>query len=127
MSAPVDLMDLQRRNNLLSGMELRAAAEKLAFLPKRPGLVVVPFDDPGHRILGAALALSFCVTPADHTRRYTGPVLLLGGYQAGPLGVVQAAQLAWSLGATHVEVAYLGGWEADVEGVSARYILGGGS
>lgn len=120
---PNGLISVQRCNSLLAGERLRSAARALSVIPRRAGTVVVPSDDAGHRILGAALALDANLVPGDRTKRYDCPVLLVGGYLAGPVGVAQAASLARSLGATRVEAAILGGWNAAIPGLDAFHLL----
>ena len=105
----------QTRNSTLSSHELRRAADRLAEVAVGEGLRLMPVDEAGDRLIGAALAASDLLSLVDASRRLDGEdILLVTGHVAGAVGVSLKASMARALGAVRVEAAILGGWSAGI-------------
>jgi hypothetical protein len=123
-----NVLDAQRANAMLSGPDLRAAADDLGRCKPAGRTLLMAFGAVGERIIGAAIALS------DDTLElfdYTSPFpakatcLLVGGVLAGPAAAADAAAAVVAAGAQRVELAVIGGWPDPIEGVSRIRHLGG--
>lgn len=100
------VLDAQTRNSLLSGETLRGAARDL--IAASDGLQLMAADEPGERIIGAALAMSDRLSVLDKSQRHDGKnVLLVSGYTAGDIGRARAVRIARCLGAARIELAVL--------------------
>lgn len=107
----------QTRNSTLSNGELRRAADLLAKVALREGLRLLPVDETGDRLIGAALVRRDDLPLVDASHRLDGKnVLLVTGHVAGGAGVALKASSARALGAVRVEAALLGGWNAEIAG-----------
>lgn len=108
---------VQSRNSTLRDDSLREAASRLAKIATNEDLQLMPVDETGDRLIGAALVVFSGLTLVDVSRRLDGRrILLVAGHLAGAVGVSLKATVALSLGADHVEAASLGGWEGGIEG-----------
>ncbi len=106
---------VQTRNSTLSSEELRRAAGILSEVAVAEGLRLMPVDEAGDRLIGAALAVRDDLPLVDSSRRLDGEdILLVTGHVAGAVGVALKASLARALGAMRVEAAILGGWNAGI-------------
>lgn len=105
----------QTRNSTLSSDELRRAANLLAEVATCEGLRLMPVDEAGDRLIGAALASRDDLPLVDASHRLDGQnVLLVAGHLAGAVGVALKASLARALGAVRVDAAIIGGWPAGI-------------
>jgi hypothetical protein len=105
----------QTHNSTLSSDELRRAADLLAEVAASEGLRLMPVDEAGDRLIGAALVARDDLPLVDASRRLDGEyVLLVAGHVAGAVGVALKASLARALGAVRVDAAILGGWSAGI-------------
>lgn len=113
MSQPAGILDrvltAQTANSTLRGDDLRTAGREVAALAVRNGAALLAVDDAGERIVGAALLADDRARPVDSSRRLDGEsVLLVAGHIAGTAGVALKADMARSLGASHVHAVILG-------------------
>lgn len=107
----------QTQNSTLANDNLREAAELLGSVAIREELRLMPVDETGDRLIGAALATRADLLLVDSSRRLDGEhVLLVAGHLAGAMGVALKASLAQTLGATRIEAAALGGWPGGIHG-----------
>lgn len=107
----------QTRNSTLSNDELRRAADLLTEVALGEGLRLMPVDESGDRLIGAALACRDGLPLVDSSRRLDGEeVLLVTGHVAGAVGIALKASLARALGAVRVDAALLGGWGETIAG-----------
>jgi hypothetical protein len=107
----------QTRNSTLASGELRVAAELLADVAEGEGFRLMPVDETGDRLIGAALVSRDDLPLVDASHRLDGEdVLLVTGHLAGAVGVSLKASLARALGAVRVDAAVLGGWSAGIAG-----------
>lgn len=92
----VALAHAQRRNGLLQGDELVAAANTAADLARNKRTSLIAGYGAGERIIGAAIALSADgFLSVDLTRRFGGQTLMIiSGVVAGSVGLAQSAMLA---------------------------------
>lgn len=116
----------QMLNAGLSGKSLVEAAEEAVRLASKRGAALLAVDPVGERIIGTASALRphGCRLADRNTRLDGGSVLLVSGAAAGPVGLLDAAMMARSLGAAHVQAAVLGGWPYDVQGCESVECIG---
>lgn len=119
------ICQVQRRNAVLAGAELVAAANGLTELLVRLRARPVAADGTGDRIIGAASALRpQSVHPADMSARLDGQtILLVSGAIAGAVGLTQDARRLHRLGACAVHLAVLDGWNEDVPGSASTHPL----
>jgi hypothetical protein len=112
------LQEASSLNDLLTGSELRRIAGEVAALAERLDAVVVPADNIGDRIIGAALALhdDRCRPMLQNSRAQDLHVLLVSGAVAGPVGLTQGVHRMRSLGAQSVHLAVLGEPPAEIDG-----------
>lgn len=113
------VLGAQEANAMLSGRDLRTAAENLVRVASgRTRLKAL--DAAGERIIGAALLLADSLATWDYTTAFPAKhaCLLVGGVAAGPAGIAAAAHAALAAGAGRVDAAILGGWTEPVAGVS---------
>jgi hypothetical protein len=74
-------------------------------------------DEAGERLIAAALLADARACAVDASRRLDGQsVLLVAGYLVGTTGIALKANLARSLGASHIWAAFLGETDAKVQG-----------
>ena len=107
----------QTRNSTLSSEELRRAADLLAEVAQGEELRLMPVDESGDRLIGAALARRDDLPLVDSSRRLDGEdVLLVTGHVAGAVGIALKASFARALGAVRVDAALLGGWSEAITG-----------
>lgn len=107
----------QTRNSTLANGSLREAAGLLAEVAASEALRLMPVDETGDRLIGAALAGRAGLLLVDASRRLDGEqVLLVAGHLAGAMGVALKASQARALGATYVDAAVIGGWPGGVHG-----------
>lgn len=119
------VLEAQTHNSNLSGDELMSAAIALARIARLRRFAVLPSDQAGERILGAALALEEAIEPADRSCRFDRQrVLLVAGYIAGDASVSSRASAARALGAENVDVALLTPWPDRIEGCDQIWCLG---
>lgn len=107
----------QSRNSTLSDEPLRGAASRLARIAITERMHLMPVDQTGDRLVGAALAAHDGLALVDASFRLDGQkILLVAGHLAGSIGVSLRATVARKLGAVHVEAASLGGWADHIQG-----------
>lgn len=107
----------QTLNSTLANEDLREAAESLIDVAVGEAWRLMPVDEAGDRLIGAALVTRFDLSLVDASRRLDGQrVLLVTGHLAGAVGVALKATLAHALGATRVDAAVLGGWAEGIPG-----------
>jgi hypothetical protein len=119
----------QSFNAQLSGAVLIDVVQAVVRIATNHRAWMVATDAYAERIIGTALALrpTECQA-ADRTSRLDGKtVLLVSGAIAGPVGLLEAAALVRSLGASQVHAAVLGGWPDEIQGCDSIEDLGIGS
>lgn len=128
MTATLSLLDricdAQTRNSTLSGEDLRAAAQNLAALATRSRRILLAVDEPGERLIGAALMIDERLRAADTSRRLDGlSLLLVAGHIAGTTGISIKAGIARSLGASSVDAVVLGERALTIDGCDEIGVL----
>lgn len=107
----------QSRNSTLADASLRGAASRLAKIAIAEDMLLMPADETGDRLIGAALVAHNGLALVDASRRLDGQkILLVAGHLAGAVGVSLRATVALKLGAEHIEAASLGGWANGIQG-----------
>ncbi len=107
----------QTLNSTLANEDLREAAELLVDVAAGKAWQMMPVDEAGGRLIGAALVTRGDLSLVDASRRLDEQrVLLVTGHLAGAVGVALKATLVHALGATRVDAAVLGGWAEDILG-----------